>query len=92
MSQRIEPVVFGIDGETPVKQPIPYKGCGLDNIYLSSGFEQVELDGETFTKVEDVDCLHELITAQLCDLKRPLTGKEIRFLRKRLGPNPSGSR
>ena len=85
MKQHNEPLVFGLAGEAPVREPLRYTACGLDNVYLCSGFEQEVVDGETYTSVAAVEKLHVMIAFHLCVLRRPLKGKEVAFLRKRLG-------
>lgn len=64
-------------------EPLHYTQCGLDNIYLVSGYVQRQVGDETYVAVKDVDDLHDSIA--LCLMrKKALTGKEIRFLRKNL--------
>ncbi len=69
----------------PPKPPFHYTACGLDNVYLTSGYTMTEYDGECFVAVKDSDELYAAIAAFLVEHKKVLTGKEVRFLRKLLG-------
>lgn len=60
-----------------------YTACGLDNIYLVSGFVRREVAGEVYVSVKDVEELHKAIAITLAR-KKLLCGQEIRFLRKYL--------
>jgi len=67
------------------KQPYHYTECGLDNVYLFSGYD-IELDpeyGETVS-VKDAAALHVAIGIALCQTKKTLSGAELRFLRKEM--------
>ena len=59
-----------------------YTGCGLDNIWLVSGY-RVENLGEygQSVVVENVEELEKTIARHLVDQERPLTGQEFRYLR-----------
>lgn len=62
-----------------------YTECGLDNIYLANGYNELETEyGKAFS-VENSQDLHKAIGSRLIKCARPLTGKEIRFLRCELG-------
>jgi putative zinc finger/helix-turn-helix YgiT family protein len=63
-----------------------YKECGLDNVVLIGVtlFRCVDCGEECFD-FGDIVALHEVIAEILIMKKDLLTGKEIRFLRKRLG-------
>ena len=58
-----------------------YTECGLDNVFLVNGFQFVEERGGRGVIIEDMDGLHDAIGAFLANEKKPLTGKEFRFLR-----------
>jgi putative transcriptional regulator len=62
------------------KPPYRYTECGLDDVYLLSGYE---VDGE-FVMVKDADELHKAIGCFLVTEKKLLSGKELRFLRKEM--------
>lgn len=68
-------------GREPLKNPIQYMGCGLDDVWLAGGYELETVDGELTITVHDLDGLHEAIGRYLVRRKKLLTGKEIRFLR-----------
>lgn len=68
----------------PIKEPIQYTGCGLDNIWLSSGYHVEEVDGENFIRISDLDGLHSAIGRSLTKRKKLMNGKEIRFLRQQM--------
>jgi putative transcriptional regulator len=68
-------------GKHKLKEPIRYAGCGLDNIWLSSGYDLDVVDGEDAITVHNIDGLHEAIGRFLTRRKKILSGKEIRFLR-----------
>ena len=84
MNQRNDAIVFGVADAQRADKPLHYTLCGLDNVYLVSGFEEVVLDGETYTSVTNVDGLHQMIAFRLAVLLRPLSSQEVRFLRKYL--------
>lgn len=69
---------------TPLREPLHYTACGLDNVYLASGYEVTEFDGEEYTSIHDVDDLHATIAEFLASQRKVLTGQEIRFIRKYL--------
>ncbi|MGE3623707.1 MAG: hypothetical protein AB7H77_07550 [Bdellovibrionales bacterium] len=72
--------IFGHKGDRPQK-PYLYKGCGLDNVYLLSGFERIkDEDGESII-IHDMDGLHKAIALRLIRGQKVLSGKEIRYLR-----------
>lgn len=58
-----------------------YIDCGLDNIYLKNGYSEVETDYGKGISIHDLHGLHRVIGANIVNSNRPLTGKEIRFLR-----------
>lgn len=80
-----EQLVFGLAGQESAAEPLKYTRCGLENVYLINGFETEELEGEVYTSVQNVDGLHQMIALRLTVLRRPLSGDEIRFVRKYLG-------
>ena len=66
------------------QEPLRYLACGLDNVFLTSGFERKERAGQWATSVEDADGLHRAIAKHLVLHRKQLLGKEVRFLRKHL--------
>ena len=63
-----------------------YKECGLDNVILD-GVKVYECPecGEKFLDFGNIEQLHKLIADMLLQKQGRLIGKEIRFLRKRIG-------
>lgn len=66
------------------QEPFRYLACGLDNVFLTSGYVRKERAGQWITAVEDADGLHTTIAKHLVLRRKRLRGKEVRFLRKRL--------
>ena len=77
------PSVWTLDGEQ-IKGPVPYTGCGLDDIWLASGYEIETIDGERAITVRNLDGLLNAIGRFLVRRKKILTGKEVRFLRQQV--------
>lgn len=72
--------VWALDQEE-IKEPVPYTGCGLDDIWLVSGYEVETVDGEPTISIRNLDGLLVAIGRSLAKRKKLLSGKEIRFLR-----------
>lgn len=68
-----------------MKKQFHYTACGLDNVWLDSGYRIKQTKHGEAVAVNDVDGLHKLIALQLVDKPGRLTGKEFRFLRAQLG-------
>lgn len=73
-----------IDGRNPEGEPLHYKACGLDDVYLVNGFTRETIDGEQFTTIEDMDNLWKQIARHLVTQRKVLAPKEIRFLRNQM--------
>lgn len=58
-----------------------YQECGLDNVYLSGGFEFIETQRGKQVIIHNPDGLHKALGKFLVNEKRNLSGKEVRFLR-----------
>ena len=69
-------------GEEMRPVPYEYKECGLAGIYLHSGYEPAELDGETYVSVVDTEGLHKCIGHHIVYTRKELLPEEIKFLRK----------
>lgn len=78
-----DPISFKHAG-SPTCEPLHYTACGLDNVYLASGYQVREIGGERYVSVRDAEDLHKAIAGYLIRQKKVLAGKEIRFLRKHL--------
>jgi putative transcriptional regulator len=75
--------MWNLQGEE-CKDPHHYKGCGLDDIYLLSGYEISHGPHGRSITIKNLDGLHQAIGEFLVTRKKLLTGKEIRFLRNQL--------
>lgn len=75
--------VWAHDGEEP-KAPLHWSACGLDDVWLMSGYETENIDGEEVIIIKNLDGLHHAISSYLVSEKKLLNGKEIRFLRQQL--------
>jgi transcriptional regulator with XRE-family HTH domain len=62
-------------------EPLHYKACGLDDVYLFNGFKIEKIDGDEFVTIEDLDGLWKAIGLYLVTMRKGLAPKEIRFLR-----------
>jgi putative zinc finger/helix-turn-helix YgiT family protein len=69
---------------SPDREPYHYTACGLDNVYLTSGYLTREVGGERYVSVKEVEDLHKAIAMFLARQKKVLTGQEVRFVRKYL--------
>lgn len=68
-------------GAAPCEAPIRYRAAGVDGIYLCNGFEREEVEGEWYTRIEDIEGLHVAIASHLVAHKKELAPKELRFIR-----------
>jgi DNA-binding transcriptional regulator YiaG len=76
---------FALKGRRHLNTPYHFKACGLPNVYLLSGVK-IEPDAD-YGELVTIDKLPELFIAlaiELISKKDALTGKEMRFLRKRM--------
>lgn len=55
--------------------------CGLDNIYLRNGFDEVETAEGRAVGIHALEQLHRVIAEGIVNKAGFLTGKELRFLR-----------
>lgn len=67
-----------------IKEPLHYTACGLEDVYLLSGYDKVETPHGIGLSIKNLDGLHKAIGCYLVMQKKTLNGKEIRFLRKHL--------
>ena len=63
------------------KAPYHYTMCGLDDVYLESGYECKETAYGSGVVIHHQDDLHRAIGEHLVSSKKTLTGQELRFLR-----------
>jgi|CXWL01.1.fsa_nt_gi DNA-binding transcriptional regulator YiaG len=66
------------------KPPYHYTECGLDDIYLRSGYVIQSTPEGDFVSVKDAEELLKAIGIHLVTAKKELTGRELRFLRKHM--------
>ena len=66
------------------KKPLHYTACGLDDIYLMSGYAVVKTAHGDGTSIKNLDELHLAIGRNLAERKKVLSAKELRFLRKHM--------
>ncbi len=67
------------------REPFHYTACGLDNVWLLSGYEFLSTPYGDGVTIRHMDELHRLIARGLIRDKKTLSGKEFRFLRKEMG-------
>jgi putative transcriptional regulator len=68
-------------GNARTKPPYQYKLCGLDDIYLRSGYKRTKTGYGDGVVIENIPSLHRAIGLHLVESKKTLNGKEVRFLR-----------
>jgi len=66
------------------KAPLHYPDCGLDDVYLASGYEAEHTPYGDGVSIKHLDQLHKAIGCYLANQKKALSGKELRFLRKHM--------
>ena len=71
-------------GDEKPKVPYHYTACGLDDVYLMSGYELEDTPYGEGISVKNADGLHQAIGLFLVNNKKLLTGKETRFLRHQM--------
>ncbi|MDA8215221.1 MAG: helix-turn-helix domain-containing protein [Nitrospiraceae bacterium] len=62
-----------------------YRESGLDNVVLTGITIYKCSCGEKMPEISNIDGLHRVIANALVKKKTPLSGKEVRFLRKQIG-------
>jgi len=66
------------------KDPLHYTACGLDDVYLLSGYEVEKTSEGEGISIKKLELLHKAIGCSLVKEKKVLSGKELRFLRKQM--------
>jgi DNA-binding transcriptional regulator YiaG len=66
------------------RKPLQYTDCGLDDVYLVSGYEWVDTPEGKALVIKELDKLLRAIGVHLVTEKKVLNAKEVRFLRKEL--------
>jgi DNA-binding transcriptional regulator YiaG len=72
---------FYLNSEEVRNEPVLYRACGLDEIYLLNGYDLEDHDGDNHMSVTKIDELHQAIGRHLVTHRKGLSPKEIRFLR-----------
>lgn len=63
---------------------IEYKGCGLPNVFLANGYQEMETPYGKSISIDDLEGLHRAIGMEIVNKEPDLSGLEFRFLRKEL--------
>jgi DNA-binding transcriptional regulator YiaG len=74
----------GMDGLARMTEGFHYTDCGLDYVYLTSGYTIHQTDHGTGVSVKDARQLHERLALDILGRPYPLRGQEVRFLRAML--------
>jgi DNA-binding transcriptional regulator YiaG len=77
----MNPELFRIEGEAHEREPLHWRECGLDNIFLLNGFTREIMDGEEYVTVENLDGLWKAVGLHLVAKQKTLGPREVRFLR-----------
>lgn len=64
--------------------PLRYTECGLPNVELVDGFTIEATPYGEAVRIHDVEALHRSIGRELAHKSGPLTGAEVKFLRREL--------
>lgn len=78
-----EPHVWSCEEEDE-KDVLHYTGCGLDDVYLASGYQRETTPLGEGVRIRDLDSLHLQIGLHLIRNRKSLSGREIRFLRHQM--------
>lgn len=80
---------FRLDLE-PAAKPLHYKMSGLDNVWLLNGFYEEQTPYGRGIRVVDAAGLHRVLAHGIVSDKSPMTGVEVRFVRKLMGLSQNG--
>lgn len=75
--------VWTLDGHDE-GEPLHFTACGLDNVFLGSGYDVVDTPEGRGVRIRNLDELHCAIGEFLAVHKKTLVGKELRYLRKHM--------
>jgi len=73
-----------MDGLARMTEGFHYTDCGLDYVYLTSGYTIHETDQGTGVSLKNARQLHERLALDIVSRPYPLRGQEVRFLRAML--------
>ena len=79
----MDDIVWTLAGHDECK-PLHFTACGLDNVFLGSGYDVVDTPEGHGVRIRNLDALHCAIGEYLAAHKKTLDGKELRFLRKQM--------
>lgn len=69
---------------------LAYDGCGLDWVFLESGFAVLDTPYGQGVAIQNADNLHELVLREIITSPHPIHGQELRFLRSMLDLSQEG--
>jgi DNA-binding transcriptional regulator YiaG len=75
---------FFIKGRAPSTEPLHYRQCGLDNVFLLNGFDRETMDGEEHITIHSLDGLWKAIGLHIVLRQKTLAPQEVRFLRQQM--------
>lgn len=75
--------VWTLDGHGEC-EPFHFTACGLDDVFLGSGYDVVDTPEGRGVRIRNLDALHCAIGEYLAAHKKTLHGKELRYLRKHM--------
>lgn len=61
-----------------------YLGCGLTNVWLKNGYEEVRTPYGDGIVIHELEALHDAIGTTIVSREQPLSSEEFRFLRLEL--------
>jgi len=67
-----------------VCEPLHYTACGLNSVFLASGYDVFDTPEGCGVRIRNLDALHCAIGEYLAAHKKSLNGKELRYLRKHM--------
>ena len=71
-------------------EPLHYRACGLDDVYLVNGFTRQVIDGEEYIRIENFKGLWKSIGLHLVSKKKVLAPRELRFIRDQMELTQAG--
>jgi putative transcriptional regulator len=72
---------YALAGEAIKDQPLRYTGCGLDDVYLSNGYDIHNTEYGEAVSIRNLEGLRRAIGENLIRQRKAFKGKELRFLR-----------
>ena len=75
---------YFIKGKVRQPEPLHYRQCGLDNIFLINGFQRELVDGEEYVTIHNLEDLWKAIGLYIVKNQKTFTAQEVRFLRQQM--------